>query len=106
MITFDEFKKMDLRIAEVLEVSPHPNADKLYVLKVRVGEETRTLVAGVRPYYKEDELKGKKIVVVWNLQPTQIRGIESQGMLLAARGEDKLGILTLDREIPSGSKIS
>ena len=106
MINFEEFKRMDLRVAQVVDVSIHPNADKLYVVKIKAGDEERTIVAGIRPYYTEDELKGKKVVVVWNLQPAQIRGVESNGMLLAAREDEKLGVLTVERDISTGAKIS
>jgi methionyl-tRNA synthetase len=105
MATIDDFRKLEIRVADVLEVEPHPNADKLYVLKIQLGTEQRQIVAGIRPYYLPEELKGRKVAVVVNLEPVLLRGVESQGMLLAASGESGLGILTLDRPIPSGAVI-
>ena len=105
MLTFDDFKKMELKVALIESVEPHPNADKLYVLGVKVGEMRKNLVAGIRPFYTPDELKGKKIVIVNNLAPATIRGIESQGMLLAASEGDQLAVLTLERDIPDGANV-
>lgn len=104
-IPYADFEKLDLRVAEVLDVKPHPNADKLYVLDIDVGGEKRQIVAGVRQYYKPEELKGKKIILVANLEPTKLRGVESNGMLLAAGGENKLALLTVDRDLDSGSVV-
>lgn len=106
-ITFDDFMKMDLRVAEIKSCEDVPGADKLYKLTIDVGEE-RTIVAGIKLYYTKEELVGKKIAVVANLEPRKLRGIESHGMLLAASSEDKSSVvlLTLDREIGNGSKIS
>ncbi|MCD6502618.1 MAG: methionine--tRNA ligase [Euryarchaeota archaeon] len=88
---------LDIRVGEVVEVSDHPNADKLYVLKVNLGSETRTLVAGLKPYYKREELEKKKIAVLANLKPAKLRGIISEGMLLAADDGKTVSIL-----IPEG----
>ena len=106
-ITFDYFKKMDLRIAQIKACEDVAGADRLYKLTIDVGEE-RTIVAGMKPYYTKEELTGKKIVVVTNLEPRKLRGIVSHGMLLAASNEDKSSVvlLTLDKEIPNGSRIS
>jgi len=106
MIEFDEWQKIDFRVAEVLEVEDHPNADKLYVLKIKVGEEGKTLVAGIRGHYSKEELIGKKIIVFNNLKPVVLRGIKSEGMLLAASDKEKIVLLTPDKDIKSGSKIS
>jgi len=106
MITFDDFKNMDLRIAKVIAVQDHPNADKLYVLKVDLGGEQRTLVAGIKGKYSKEDLIDKLIVVVANLEPATIRGVTSEGMLLAARDGDDIVILTSEREVSPGSKIS
>ena len=92
MVSFSEFNKLDLRIGKVLEATEHPNADKLYVLKVDIGEKLIQLVAGLRPYYRADELKDKYIVVLVNLEPRTVRGIESQGMLLAAQSLERVSI--------------
>jgi methionyl-tRNA synthetase len=106
MATFEDFKKLDLRVAEVLTVEPHPQADRLYVLSIRVGEETKQIVAGVRAFYTPQELVGKKIIVVNNLDPATIRGVTSNGMLLAAKDGQQLTVLTLDRDLPSGNPVS
>jgi len=106
-ITFDDFMKMDLRVAEIKACEDVPGADKLYKLTIDMGEE-RTIVAGIKLYYTKEELVGKKIAVVSNLEPRKLRGIESHGMLLAASSEDKTSVVLLivDREIANGSKIS
>jgi len=106
MVEFSDFKKLDMRIGEIKEVENHPQADRLYLLKVDVGEKIIQLVAGLRQHYEAEELKGKKIVVITNLQPRQIRGITSEGMLLAASQEGVLSLLTVDREIGNGAAIS
>jgi len=106
-ITFDDFMKLDLRVAEIKACEDVPGADKLYKLIIDLGEE-RTIVAGIKLNYTKEELIGKKIAVVVNLEPRKLRGIESHGMLLAASTEDKSSVvlLTLDRDITNGSKIS
>jgi len=106
MITFDEFKKMELKVAEVKSVEDHPNADKLIVLQIDLGDEQRQLVAGLKGHYDADSLVGKKIVVVTNLQPAMLRGVESNGMLLAAVDGDELSVLTLDRDLKAGASVS
>ena len=105
MISFEDFKKIDLRVAKILEVNDHPNADKLYVLKIDVGDQTKQIVAGIRANYSPDELVGKKIAVINNLEPATIRGEESNGMLLAANDEGVPIILTTDRDVPAGAEI-
>ena len=106
MATLDDFKKLDLRVAEILDVEPHPNADRLYVLKLKVGDRQKQIVAGIKAFYSADELKGKRIAIIDNLEPVVLRGVESQGMLLAAKDENGLGILTVERPVDSGSSIS
>ena len=106
MITFDEFKKMELKVAEVKSVEDHPNADKLIVLQIDLGDEQRQLVAGLKGHYDADSLVGKKIVVVTNLQPAMLRGVESNGMLLAAVDGEALSVLTLDRDMRAGASVS
>ena len=105
MVSFDDFSKLDIRIGEVLSVDEHPNADKLYVLRVDIGEKVIQLVAGIKNYYAVDELTGKNIVVLTNLEPRILRGVESQGMLLAAQSEETVSVLSPDREVPAGSKV-
>ncbi|MEF8873893.1 MAG: methionine--tRNA ligase [Candidatus Thermoplasmatota archaeon] len=85
----DSLNKLDLRIGKITKVKEHPNADKLYVCRVHVGDEERTLVAGLKPYYERKEMEGKKIVVLTNLEPATLRGIESEGMMLAAEDEER-----------------
>ena len=105
MISFNEFKRMDLRIAEVKSVREHPQADKLYLIQVDLGGEERQLVAGLRPYYRPEQLEGKKIVVVTNLEPATLRGEKSEGMLLAAQDGEDVVILVPERDIPAGSPV-
>ena|SRR3989344_635117 len=105
MITIEEFQKLDLRIGTIKEVKSHPNADKLYVLKVDLGNEERQIIAGIKSHYKEKELLNKQIVIIVNLQPVVLRGIESQGMLLAASDDKDLAVLTPDKDISNNSKI-
>ncbi len=108
MISIDDFGKLDLRVAEILEVSDHPNADKLYVMKIKIGDEERNLVAGIKNYYSKEELIGKKIIVIANLEPAVLRGVKSEGMLLAAsdKSKDNVVLLTVDKDIETGAKIS
>ena len=105
-ITIDDFRKLEFKTGKVLECVPHSNADKLFVMKVDVGGETRQIVSGIRAYYQPDELVGKTVVVVTNLQPAMLRGVESQGMVLAASGAGTVSLLTPVREVPPGSKVS
>ncbi|NQT33250.1 MAG: hypothetical protein HQ594_06235 [Candidatus Omnitrophica bacterium] len=105
MISFEDFKKLDLRIAEIIDVKEHPDADKLYVIQVKLGEESKQIIAGIRAHYSTDELIGKKIVLVNNLEPATIRGEESNGMLLVASDGDDLAILMPEKDIPSGAQI-
>ncbi len=99
-VPFEEFKKAEFRVATITKVENHPNADKLYVLAVRIndGEPGRQIVAGLRPHYKPEELMGKKVVVFVNLQPAVIRGIESHGMLLAADDGKHVSLLQPDKK--------
>jgi methionyl-tRNA synthetase len=105
-ITINDFFKTELRTAKVLEAEPVPQTEKLLKLQVEVGEEKRQIVAGISLYYKPEELIGKTIVIVANLMPAKLRGIESCGMLLAAKTEDSLKVVTIDApDFPSGIKI-
>jgi len=105
IISYDEFKKIDLRVGKVISVEEVQGTDKLLKLEITLGEEKRTIVAGVKKYYSVEEILGKKIVIVTNLQPVKLRGIESQGMLLAAVNKDNVVLLTIDKDITEGSKI-
>ncbi len=108
IITIDDFKKIDLRVAKIIEVEKIENADKLLKLQLQIGEEQRQIVAGIAPYYKPEELLGRKIVVVYNLKPAKLRGVESNGMLLAASNKDRTEVvfLTPEKDIEDGSRIS
>ena len=104
-ITYDDFKKLDIRIGLVENVEKVPKADKLLKLTVDIGTEKRTLVAGLAEYYKAEDLIGKKIVVLVNLQPRKLRGVLSQGMLLAAEDGKVVSFLTPEKDVSPGSKI-
>lgn len=106
-ITIDDFKKVELRVAKIVSVEPVPKADKLYKLDLDLGYERRTIVSGIREAYTEEELKGKKIIVICNLKPAKLRGVVSNGMLLAAETPDGKGIalLTVDSDIKLGSRV-
>ncbi|HSV30951.1 MAG TPA: methionine--tRNA ligase subunit beta [Atribacteraceae bacterium] len=101
-----EFQNIDIRIGKVLEVERLEGTKALLVLKVNLGEEERTLVAGLAQYYSPEEIIGKQVVVLANLKPANIRGVRSQGMLLAAEdGNGQVSLLTTDREIKPGSRV-
>ncbi len=105
-VTIEDVMNLGLKVGKIVEVDDHPNAERLFVLKVDMGgEEIRTLVAGLKAFYNKDELLGKKIVVVTNLKPKKLRGIESQGMLLAASDGQNVKILTVDGDISEGSEV-
>ncbi len=105
-ISIDEFVKIDLRVAEVISAEKVEKADKLLKLVVAVGAEQRTVVAGIAKHYAPEALIGKKIIIVANLKPTKLRGILSEGMILAASEGENLGVLTVDpdKEVPTGAK--
>jgi len=104
-IDIKDFEKIDLRVAEVIECERVKNSEKLLKLKVKIGREERQIVAGIGKHYKPEELIGKRVVVVANLKPAKLMGIESQGMLLAAVKDEKLTIITTLDEIDSGSQV-
>lgn len=106
VIEFSEWKKLDMRVGTITHAEDHPDADKLTLLRVDVGEE-RQIVAGLRGYYRSEDLVGKKVVVFVNLRPAKLRGVESQGMVLAAvdAEEDVVSLLTVDRDAPNGARI-
>ena len=105
IITFDEFKRMDLRVGEILKAERVPGTDKLLKLEVNIGTENRTMVAGVGDVYTPEEMVGKRLVVIVNLKPAVIRGIESQAMLLAAETGGKAIIPFFDRDVAAGAKV-
>ena len=106
-VKFEDWKKLDLRIGEIKEVDNHPNADKLILLKVDIGDKIISLVAGIKNYYKKEKLIGKKIVVFANLEPSIIRGIKSEGMVLASEDKESniVSLLIPDQDVKNGSVI-
>lgn len=111
VIQYEDFAKLDLRVAKILEATPHPNADKLIVLKVDLGDEQRQIIAGLRQWYQPEAMVGKTVVIVANLAPRKMRGLDSNGMLLAATvgtREEPLDVtmLTTDRPAGAGSSVS
>ena len=106
-VDFETWEKLDLRTAEILEVENINKADKLYKLKIDLGTETRTLVAGLKQYYTKDELVGKRVIVFTNLEPRTIKGIESKGMVLAVSNADHSGIklLQTDGAVELGNRV-
>lgn len=107
-ISFEDFEKLDLRVGKILSVEEHPRADKLYVLRVDIGESSpRIIVAGLRPYYPKESLLNKKAVFIANLAPRALKGIESNGMILAASSSnhEKVIFLSPEKDIEPGSKI-
>ena len=106
MVSFDEFQKLELRVAKIVSAEDVPGKDKLFKLEVDAGEEgNRTLVAGLKPDYSAKDLVGKSIIIVANLEPATIAGIESNGMLLAAETEGMVALLSTDKELPAGAKV-
>ena len=105
LITFDQVMAVNLKTAVVLEAERIEGADKLLKLQVDLGSEKRQLVAGIALYYQPEELVGKTIMVVANLKPAKLRGVESQGMLLAASQGDRLKLVTVDGEIGPGAAV-
>ena len=108
LINYDDFSKLELRVATVLECKPHENADKLLVLQIDLGGERRQICAGLRQFYEPEQLTGKQIVVVANLEPRQMRGEISQGMLLAATdpATGKVIVISPTENVTAGSKVS
>jgi len=104
-IAIDDFKKIELKVATITAVEPHPNADKLLVLQIDLGTEQRQICAGIRSHYTPEQLVGKQIVVVANLATAKLRGMESQGMLLAASSGDQVIVLTPDKPALAGSQV-
>jgi len=106
-ITIDDFAKLDIRVARVVNAEPVKKADRLLKLTLEVGDQTRQVVSGIARYYTPEELIGKTVILLANLKPVKLRGELSQGMILAATDDnDNLALLTVDREIDSGSRIS
>jgi methionyl-tRNA synthetase len=109
-IQYDDFAKLDLRVATITEAEAHPNADRLLKLQVDLGTEKRQICAGVKAFYDPENLVGKQIIIVANLAPRKIRGEESNGMLLAASAMDgeklkDVVLLAPSKEVPAGSSV-
>jgi len=105
-IPLEDFEKLDLRVGTVQAVREHPDADRLYVLEVDLGErEHRPLVAGLVEDYDPEDLEGRQVVVVTNLEPATIRGERSEGMVLAADGDRRLALLAPDAPVPNGTVV-
>lgn len=105
MISIDDFKKLELKVAVIKEVNEHPQADRLYVITLDLGDRTKQVVAGIRASYAKEELLGKQVVVVDNLEPALLRGVESQGMILAASDESGIAIVSPARDVKLGSVV-
>lgn len=105
-ISIDDFAKVELKVGTVVKCEKHPKADKLLVSQVDLGDHTRQIVSGIASCYTPEEMVGKKVVVVTNLKSAQLRGVESQGMLLAGSKKKKISLVTIDTDLPNGTKIS
>ena len=104
-ISYDLFSQIELRVATILEAREHPNANRLLVLKIQVGEIEKQIVAGIKAHYPPESLVGTQIIIVNNLEPAMLRGEESHGMLLAASAGDQVVVLRPDKPLPSGAKV-
>ena len=105
MITFDEFKKLDLRVAKIIQAEKVEGSEKLIKMQVGIGGESRQIVAGIAVNYKPEDLVGRQIIVVANLEPKKLAGLESQGMLLAADGEEGPIILMPEKPVLPGTIV-
>ncbi|MFM1525389.1 MULTISPECIES: methionine--tRNA ligase [Helcococcus] len=106
IIEFEDFEKIDMKVGKILECEKHPDADKLLVFKVKIGEEIRQIVSGIKKWYEPEQLIGKKVVVLMNLKPKKIRGIQSQGMLLSAEKDGNLSLLSVLNDVEDGSGVA
>ena len=105
-ISIDDFKRLDIRVGEILSATRVPGTDKLIELEVNIGSEVRHLITGIYPLYRPVDLVGRRIIVLANLQPRRVKGVESQGMLLAAEWDGEIGLLTVDKDAPTGARIT
>jgi len=105
MATIEDFKKLELRVAQIKEVSEHPNADKLVVLTLDLGDRQKQVVAGIKKFYSPDQLVGRQVVVIDNLDPVVLRGVESQGMILAASDGESLAVISPEKNLKPGSIV-
>jgi methionyl-tRNA synthetase len=104
-ITIEEFRRLDLRVGTITAADAHPNADRLLVLRIDIGGEERQVVAGIRAHYPSEALRGRQVIVVANLAPAMLRGVESQGMVLAAADGDRVVLLALEQPVAPGSSV-
>ena len=104
-VAYADFKKLELRVAKVISVENHPNADKLYLLKIDIGGTERQIVAGLRPHMGPERLLGRQVIVVANMAPAQIRGVESNGMLLAVSSGTEVNLVVPEKECILGSEV-
>ena len=105
MITIEQFRGLELRVGTVTQAEPHPNADRLLVLRVDLGTEERQVVAGIRAHYDPAALVGRQVVVVANLEPAKLRGVESQGMVLAASDGERVVLVCPDDAVAAGAVV-
>lgn len=105
MATIEDFRKLEFRIAEIKEANDHPNADKLLVLILDLGDRQKQVVAGIKNFYAKEELIGRQVVLVDNLEPVILRGVESQGMILAGSDETILAVVSPDKKLKLGSVV-
>jgi methionyl-tRNA synthetase len=105
MASIEDFRKIELKVAEIKEVNDHPDADRLYVITIDLGDKTKQIVAGIKASYAKETLVGRQVVVVDNLEPAVLRGVESQGMLLAASDETGVVIISPERKLKLGSIV-
>ena len=105
MATIDDFRKLEFKIAEIKEVNDHPNADKLLILTVDLGDKLKQVVAGIKNHYTKEELLGKQVILVDNLEPAMLRGVESQGMILAGSDEFILAVISPEKKLKLGSIV-
>jgi methionyl-tRNA synthetase len=105
MIAIEDFRKLEFRVAEIIEVNDHPDADRLYLIKLDLGDRQKQVVAGIKASYSKEELIGRQVVVVDNLQPAVLRGQESQGMILAASDENGIVVVSPEKKLKLGSVV-
>jgi len=105
MVTIEEFKKLEIKIAVIKEVVDHPNADRLYIITLGLGDKTKQVVAGIKSSYTKEELIGKQVVIVDNLAPAVLRGVESQGMILATSDAEGIALISPERKMRLGSVV-
>lgn len=104
-ITIDDFNKIELTVGTVEACEKHPSADRLLVSQINIGKETRQIVSGIAQYFTPEQMVGKKVIVVSNLKPAKLRGVESQGMILAGTTSEELDLVTLVKDLPNGTRI-